>query len=90
MTRENIILQSKTYHTVGNKAKGRISKLVFQENKARQIFRKTEHFSAPNTHTCLPLCLVTDDTWFKNIIQSKPPIANIPNSGKALNSWQNV
>ena len=26
---------------VGNKAKGRISKRVFQENKVRQIFRKT-------------------------------------------------
>ena len=26
---------------VGNKAKGQISKLVFQENKARQIFQKT-------------------------------------------------
>ena len=26
------------YHVVGNKAKGRISKQVFQENKARQIF----------------------------------------------------
>ena len=26
---------------VGNKAKEQISKLVFQENKARQIFRKT-------------------------------------------------
>ena len=26
---------------VGNKAKGRISKLVFQESKARQNFRKT-------------------------------------------------
>ena len=26
---------------VGNKAKGRISKRVFQENKTRQIFRKT-------------------------------------------------
>ena len=26
---------------VGNKAKGRISKRVFQENKARQIFQKT-------------------------------------------------
>ena len=25
---------------VGNKAKGRISKQLFQENKARQIFRK--------------------------------------------------
>ena len=29
---------------VGNKAKGRISKRVLQENKARQIFRKNEHF----------------------------------------------
>ena len=28
------------YNIVGNKAKGRISKRVFQENKARQIFRK--------------------------------------------------
>ena len=27
---------------VGNKAKGRISKWVLQENKARQIFRKTD------------------------------------------------
>ena len=26
---------------VGNKAKGRISRRVFQENKAHQIFRKT-------------------------------------------------
>ena len=26
---------------VGNKAKGRISERVFQENKAHQIFRKT-------------------------------------------------
>ena len=28
-------------HFVGNKAKGRISKRMLQENKARQIFRKT-------------------------------------------------
>ena len=28
-------------HFVGNKTKGRISKRVFQESKARQIFRKT-------------------------------------------------
>ena len=27
--------------TIGNKAKGRISKRVFQENKARHIYRKT-------------------------------------------------
>ena len=36
-------LRLKAYF-VGNKAKGRISKRVFQENKARQIFRKNEHF----------------------------------------------
>ena len=36
-------------HFVGNKAKGRISKRVFQENKARQIFRKNEHFYASTT-----------------------------------------
>ena len=29
---------------VGNKAKGRNSKRVFEENKACQIFRKNEHF----------------------------------------------
>ena len=29
------------HYFVGNKAKGRISKRVFQENKARQIFQKT-------------------------------------------------
>ena len=29
-------------HFVGNKAKGRISKRVFQESKARQIFRRTD------------------------------------------------
>ena len=33
-----------THFIVGNKAKGRISKRVFQENKARQIFRKTNLF----------------------------------------------
>ena len=38
-------------YIVGNKAKGRISKRVFQENKARQIFRKNEHFLPPDTHT---------------------------------------
>ena len=38
-----------TFHFVGNKAKRRISKWVFQENKARQIFRKNEHFLSPDT-----------------------------------------
>ena len=35
----------------GNKAKGRISKRVFQENKIRQIFRKTNIFY-PLIRTC--------------------------------------
>ena len=34
---------------VGNKTKGRISKQVFQENQARQIFRKT-NISYPLIH----------------------------------------
>ena len=40
-------------HVVGNKAKGRISRRVFQENKACQIFRKT-NISYPliRTRTC--------------------------------------
>ena len=33
--------QAKKLNLVGNKAKGRISKRVFQESKARQNFRKT-------------------------------------------------
>ena len=36
---------------VANKAKSQISKRVFQENKAYQIFRKNEHFLHPDTHT---------------------------------------
>ena len=36
---------------VGNKAKGRILKRVFQENKARQIFAKTNsYYSLLRTH----------------------------------------
>ena len=35
---------------IRNKAKRRISKPVFQENKARQIFRKNEYFLPPDTH----------------------------------------
>ena len=39
---------------VGNKAKGRISKQVFQENKACQIFRKTNiSYSLIRTRTCV-------------------------------------
>ena len=36
---------------VGNKAKGRISKWVFQENKVHQNFPKNEQFWSPDTHT---------------------------------------
>ena len=40
-------------HFVGNKAKGRISKWVFQENKACQIFRKTNmSYPVINTRMC--------------------------------------
>ena len=46
---------------VGNKAKGRISKRVFQENKARQIFRKT-NISYPLIRT--RFCLITDDLMY--------------------------
>ena len=35
---------------VGNKAKVRISKRVLQQNKARQIFRKTNLFLPADTH----------------------------------------
>ena len=38
---------------VGNKAKGRISKRVFQESKARQNFRKTNNsYPLIRTLTC--------------------------------------
>ena len=36
---------------VGNKANRRISKWVFQENKARQLFRKNKNFLPSDTHT---------------------------------------
>ena len=45
---------------VGNKAKGRNSKRVFQENKARQIFRKT-NISYP---------VITDGVCLKSIIEN--------------------
>ena len=54
------ICQNSFYKSVGNKAKGGISKRVFQESKARHIFRKTnisyllihKHFFRPDTHMC--------------------------------------
>ena len=43
----------KVSHYVGNKTKGRISKRVFQENKARQIFRKANiSYPLVQTRTC--------------------------------------
>ena len=40
-------------YLVGNKAKGQISKRVFQENKASQIFRKTNiSYTLMRTRTC--------------------------------------
>ena len=63
---------------VGNKAKGQISKQVFQENKARQIFWKT-NISYPfiHTRTCFnflkhpfwdsAFCLITDEFVFAEI-----------------------
>ena len=36
---------------VGNKANERISVRVFQENKARQNFRKNQKFLPSDTHT---------------------------------------
>ena len=48
---------------VGNKTKGRISKRLFQENKARQIFRK-RNISYPLIRTPMrdsSFCLITDE-----------------------------
>ena len=48
-----VIQNGRLIEFVGNEAKGRISKRVFQENKARQISRKT-NISYPliHNHTC--------------------------------------
>ena len=52
---------------VGNRAKGRISKRVLEENKACQInFPKNEHFLPPPPpphliRTRSPFCVITDD-----------------------------
>ena len=46
-------LPQTVFNTKNNryKAKGRICKRVFQENKACQIFRKNEHLLPPDTQT---------------------------------------
>ena len=43
--------RSRVGNYVGNKAKGGISKRVFQENIERQIFQKTNISYPPDTHT---------------------------------------
>ena len=53
---------------VGNKAKGRISKRVFQENKTRQIFSKT--------NTSYPL--IRTRTWMWNTRFEIRPFALLP------------
>ena len=75
-------------HFVGNKPKGRISKRVIQENKARQIFRKTNISYPLKNLACFvflkhpfwnsPICLITDDLGRSNIAFSvKCAIANL-------------
>ena len=51
------LLLAFTGYLFGNKAKGRISKRVFQGNKARQIFQKSNVFP-PDTHmwVCILRC----------------------------------
>ena len=53
-------------HFVVNKAKGRISKRVFQKNKARQIFRKT-NISYPDTHTYVCVSGVRNVRFSENL-----------------------
>ena len=55
-------------HYVGNETKGRISKRVFQESKARQIVQKT-NISYPQIRTCtcqimMELFLRKSIDWF--------------------------
>ena len=52
---------------VGNKAEGRISKRVFQEKKARQIFLKNENFLSPDTHTYVCVSGGKKCSFFRNI-----------------------
>ena len=54
------------YHKfVGNKAKGQISKRLLQQNKARQIFWKNEHFLPSDTHTYVWRALFCWNTRFE-------------------------
>ena len=51
---------------VGSQIKGWISKRVFQENKARQIFPENEHFLLPDTHTWRALCVCVCESGGKS------------------------
>ena len=54
MNERQIKMNEKLIYNVGNKAKGRILKRVFQENKARQIFQKTNvSYPLIRTRTCM-------------------------------------
>ena len=55
---------------LGNKAKGRISKRVFQENKARRIFRTNEHFLPPDTHTHVFISEGKKCSFFRKILRT--------------------
>ena len=52
---------------VGNKEKGRISKRVFQEKKARQIFRKKRIFFTPDTHAYVNIPEVRNVRFSENL-----------------------
>ena len=43
---------------VGNKAKGRLSKRVFQEKQSTPNFPQNEHFFPPDTHTHMYVCIL--------------------------------
>ena len=52
---------------VGNKEKGRISKRVFQEKKAPQIFRKKRIFLNPDTHAYVNIPEVRNVRFSENL-----------------------
>ena len=54
---------------VGNKSKGRISKRVFQENRACQIFRKT-NISYPDMHTYVRVSGCKKSLFFQKVCRA--------------------
>ena len=55
-------------HIVGNKAKGRNSKWVLEENKARQIIQKTTTSYPPDTHTHMRYQEVRNVRFSENLV----------------------